>query len=153
MKPLLSILALAALLAGCATSRPSQAERLALYRAHAGAPVKYFDYFGQINGWTPLGDRALTVWTRPNQVYLLELTGPCMDLDFAPAISISNQMGRVSAGFDNVIVRGGGGGGGDSSMRFPCRIQEIRRLDVKALKAAQSQLRRADAVDRKTSGS
>jgi hypothetical protein len=151
MKPLLSILTLAALLAACATNRPSEAERLALYRAHAGEPVKYFDYFGQINGWTPLGDRALTVWTRPNRAYLLELSGPCMDLDFAPAISISNQMGRVSARFDNVIVHGGGGGG--SSMRFPCRIQEIRPLDVKALKAAQSELRRADAVDRKASGS
>lgn len=149
MKHLFAILALAALLSGCATSRPSEAERLALYRGHAGEPVKYFDYFGQINGWTPLGDRALTVWTRPNRAYLLELSGPCMDLDFAPAISISNQMGRVAARFDNVIVHGGGG----SSMRFPCRIQEIRPLDVKALKAAQSELRRADAVDRKASGS
>jgi hypothetical protein len=149
MKRLLSILTLAALLAACATNRPSEAERLALYRAHAGAPVKYFSYFGQINGWTPLGDRALTVWTRPNQAYLLELGGPCLDLDFAPAISISNLMGRVSAGFDNVIVHGGGG----SSMRFPCRIQEIRPLDVKALRAAQSELRKADAVERKASDS
>jgi hypothetical protein len=149
MKPLLAILAMAALLAGCATGRQSRAEQLAMYRAHAGAPVPAFDYYGSINGWTPLGDRALTVWTRPNRAYLLELDGPCMDLDFAPAISISNLMGRVSARFDSVIVHGVGTGG----IRFPCRIGEIRPLDVKALRAAQSELRKAEAVERKASES
>ncbi|MDQ1093835.1 hypothetical protein QE400_003248 [Xanthomonas sacchari] len=73
---LLSSLFATAVLGGCATNRLSDDERLALYRAHAGAPVRDFQYFNQLNGWTALGDSALAVWTRPNQAYLLEFAGP-----------------------------------------------------------------------------
>lgn len=147
MNRLLSILALTALLPACATSGLSDAQKLDLYRAHAGTPVKDFQSFGTFSGWTPLGDHALTVWTRPNRAYLLDLTGPCPDLGFAPAISLSNQMGNVSARFDYVTVHGTGG-----LTHIPCRIQEIRPLDVKGLKEAQRALRKADAVERERSG-
>ena len=102
MMKLILGLAMALTLGACSTTRLSDAETLALYKAHAGEPVRDFQYFGQINGWTPLGDSALAVWTRPSQAYLLELYGPCADLDYAPAISLSNMMSRVSARFDNV---------------------------------------------------
>ncbi len=138
------LLALGVALGGCA-SNLSQAEQLALYQSHAGAPVKDFRYFSSIS-WTPLGDEALAVWTKPNEAYLLNLTGRCVDLDYAPAISLSNMMGRVSARFDNVYVLGGGG---TSSFRMPCRIETIRPLDVKALKVAQKEMREAKLVDRK----
>lgn len=147
MKRLLFPLAAAAMLAlaACAsTPKQTDAERLELYRTHAGEPVNDFRYFGSLNGWTPLGEQALAVWTRPNEAFLLELTSPCMDLDFAPAISITNMMGSVSARFDDVIVRGGGNRAG----RIPCRIERIRPLDVKALKQAQRDLREAQAVER-----
>ena len=144
MKKLITALAMALALGACSTTRLSDSETLALYRAHAGGPVRDFQYFGQINGWTPLGDTALAVWTRPSQAYLLELYGPCPDLDYAPAISLSNMMSRVSARFDNVYVHGGG----SSSMRIPCRIETIRPLDVKALKQAQKNLREAKLVER-----
>lgn len=146
MKRLIAIIALTAAMAGCATTGLSSADRLELYRAHAGPPVRDFNYFQSLNGWMPLGDRALAVWTRPSQAYLLELTGPCQDLDFAPAISISNLMGRVSARFDRVTVHGGGG-----TMHFACRIQEIRPLDVKALRQAEIQLRHIEAIKREDS--
>lgn len=146
MKPLIAILAVATIMAGCASTRLSDTDRLALYRANAGEPVRDFHYFGSINGWSPLGDEALTVWTRPNQGYLLELTGPCPDLEFASAISISNLMGRVSARFDKVTVHGG-----SSRTYFPCRIREIRPLHVKALKQAERELRQVNAVKREGS--
>lgn len=132
------------LLGACASTRMSDAQNLALYREHAGEPVNSFNYLGQINGWTPLGDSALAVWTRPNQAYLLELFGPCTDLDFAPAISLSNLGSRVSARFDQVYVHGAGTG----SLRMPCRIQTIRPLDVKGLKQAQKELREAKVIER-----
>lgn len=139
MKKLLVTLLAAALLAGCATAgKLTSDERLALYRAHAGAPVKDFQYFGSLNGWTELGDSALAVWTRPNEAWLLDLSGPCMDLSYAPAISVTNMMGRVSARFDKVIVRGTGPG-----PHFPCRIESIRPLDVKALRSSEKELREA----------
>ena len=144
MKRTLLLLALTLSLGACSTTRMTGAETLTLYKSHAGEPVKDFQYLGRISGWSPLGDSALTVWTKPNQAYLLELYGPCTDLDFAPAISMSNMTGRVSARFDSVYVHGGG----PSSVRLPCRIETIRPLDVKALKQAQKELRDAQMVER-----
>src|SRR3546814_2622115 len=114
----------------------SDADKLATYRAHAGAPVSSFRYFGSINGWTSLGDSAIAVWTRPSEAWLLELTGPCPDIEYAPMIGVTSQSNRVSAKFDKVIAQGGG-----ATMRFPCRIETIRPLDVKAIKQAEKTAR------------
>ncbi|MBX9403960.1 DUF6491 family protein [Lysobacter sp. BMK333-48F3] len=147
MKALLTAVLAAVALAGCAsTPRLDDAQRLALYRAHAGAPVDSFQYFGDLNGWTPLGDSALAVWTRPNQAYLLELRGPCSDLEFASAISVSNQMGRVHARFDKVTALG------TQSIKMPCFIGRILPLDVKAIKQAQQEMRSAGTVPRDDAG-
>ncbi|MCW4453985.1 DUF6491 family protein [Flavobacterium sp. MXW15] len=144
MKTMLLAAALCLSLASCATAdRLSSSDKLALYRAHAGEPVRDFRYFGQLNGWTELGDSALAVWTRPAEAWLLELGGPCMDLAYAPTIGVTNHMGTVSARFDSVIVSGGSMG-----MRVPCRIQSIRPLDVKALKASERELREARVQER-----
>ncbi len=128
--------------AGCATSKLSDSERYTLYREHAGEPIRSFRYFGDINGWTPLDDSSLVVWTRPAEAYLLDLYGPCQDLDFAQAIALTNLMGEVSARFDKVIVSG------TSSMRVPCRIEEIRKVDVKALRQTERDLRGAAMTPR-----
>ncbi len=143
----LSALLCAALAAAaCATSKLSDSERYTLYREHAGEPVKSFRYFGSINGWTPLDDSALVVWTRPSEAYLLDLYGPCQDLDFAQSIALTNLMGEVSARFDKVIVAGA------SSMRVPCRIEEIRKVDVKALRQTERDLRGAAMAPREEGG-
>lgn len=137
-------LTLAALTACASTPRLSDSDKLALYREHAGDPVPSFRYVGNITGWTPLGDDALVVRTRPSEAWLLDLFGPCQDLDYAPAITVTHRMGEVSARFDEVIVRGGG----VSPTRVPCRIREIRPLDVKALRQAEQDLREAATTDR-----
>ncbi|HET6783758.1 MAG TPA: DUF6491 family protein [Pseudoxanthomonas sp.] len=144
MKRALLLLALTLSLGACSTTRMTDAETLALYKTHAGEPVKNFQYLGHLSGWTPLGDTALAVWTKPTQAYLLELYGPCNDLDFAPAISLSSIANSVSARFDNVYVHGGGAPG----IRLPCRIETIRPLDVKALRQAEKDLREATLVER-----
>ena len=145
MKRLCLLLALGLALTACATTpKQTDAEKLALYRAQAGEPVKDFRYFGSINGWTPLGDSALVVWTKPSEAFLLELYGPCLNLGFAPAITLSNTMGQVSARFDSVNVHGGG----SSHMDIPCRIQTIRPLDVRALNDSKREIRNAETVER-----
>jgi Family of unknown function (DUF6491) len=116
----------------------SEREQLALYRANAKPPVESFLYLGRIDGWTPLGDEALAIWTKPREAYLLEIEGPCPDLDFADAIGLTNQSGHVYARFDKVIPRRLGGG---TPQPIPCWIREIRPLDVKALKAARQAAR------------
>ena len=148
MKPLLPFALLAAAaLSGCATDgKQTDAEKLAFYRDHAGEPVKDFQYFGRLNGWTPLGDGALAVWTRPSEGYLLELTGPCQDLDYAMSISVTQFGNRVSARFDDVVPLGAG----TSRIKIPCRIETIRPLDVKALRASEKEMREAALEERKS---
>lgn len=148
MKPLLPFALLAAAaLSGCATDgKQTDAEKLAFYRDHAGEPVKDFQYFGRLNGWTPLGDGALAVWTRPSEGYLLELAGPCQDLDYAMSISVTQFGNRVSARFDDVVPLGVG----TSSIKIPCRIETIRPLDVKALRASEKEMREAALEERKS---
>lgn len=144
----LFLLAAAALLVlpACASSpRMSDAERLALHRAHAGEPVASAPVRGQLNGWTALGDSALVVWTRPREAWLLDLGGPCHDLEHATAISIDSRFSRIQARFDSITPLG--------SMvsevgRMPCRIMEIRPLDTAALKQTQDELRQATVEPR-----
>lgn len=135
MKSVFAVLA-ATMLAGCATDAGLRdADRLALYRQHAGEPVESFRYTTTISGWTPLGDSALAVWARPREAYLLTLTGHCPDLEFAQGISVTHQFRRVYARFDRVIPLSA------TSMAMPCHIREIRPLDVAALKEAQREMR------------
>jgi len=123
--------AVAALLAGCASQRLPDAERYALYADHAGAGVDHFQYFGRLNGWTPLGTEALVVWTRPSEAWLLDLAAHCEDLQYAPAIGLTSTLNQVSARLDRVIVSSRG------AITFPCRIRQIRPLDVAAIRAAE----------------
>lgn len=144
MKRLLPLLLLALAAAGCATGTAQRdAERLALYRAHAGAPVDSIRYFGRLDGWTPLGDDALALWTRPNEAWLVELQGGCPDLPYAYGITVSQQLSRIHARFDRIHVVAP-----SPTMRIPCFIREIRPLDVKALRAAERERRKAEAAER-----
>jgi len=138
---------LAALALGaCASGRIDDAQKLELYRGHAGAPVSSFNFFGRLNGWTPLGDSALAVWTKPNEAFLLELTGRCPDLDFAPAISLTSTQSRVHARFDKVIPLNRG------PHQIPCHIATIHPLDTRALRAAERELREGEVVADQPSG-
>lgn len=134
---------LCCLLAACATGRLGSAERLELYRAHAGPPQNDMQFSGSLNGWNELGDSALAVWTRPSEAYLLELSGPCQELPYAQAIGLTSRAGRVSARFDKVLVLGNGPG-----PRFPCSIASIRKLDIKAVRASEQELRQAQVQER-----
>lgn len=145
-----TVAALASMLAlgGCATGTGlDDAGRLALYRAHAGEPANSFSYLGRLNGWTPLGDSALAVWTRPGEAWLLELEGPCQDLEFTPSIGLTSTVSRVHARFDKVIVPN------RNRIDMPCHIREIRPLDIKALRASEKELREANVQEREASGS
>src|SRR3546814_15628466 len=80
----LASLLLAVTASACASTGMSAADKLATYRAHAGAPVSSFRYSGSINGWPSLGDHAIAVWTRPSAPRLLEPTGPSPDTNTTP---------------------------------------------------------------------
>lgn len=151
MKKMLSVVMLAMAmtvgLGACSSSTPraTDAERLAFYEAHAGEPVRSFRLFGRLNGWTPLGNRALVVWTRPNEAWLLNFAGPCQDLQFATAITISNFSNTVTARFDTVTPHGPGM---SAVARIPCRIDTIRPIDTGALNQSREEIREANSEAR-----
>lgn len=134
----------AVLLAACATDRVARdAERRALYEANAGAPVQSASYRGSLISWTPLGDSAIALWTRPSQAYLVRFVGSCPDIEFASAIRVTNQGGRVYARFDEVVPLDR-----SNPRPMPCRIAELRPLDVKAIRAGERGAREAQAGER-----
>ena len=138
--------ALLCLLAACASNRPAaeapgaagagtaapataQDRALARYSAYAGRPIKSFTWLGRFDSWEPLGKDHLLVYTRPNEAYLLKVSGPC-DVRFATGpICITSTNYTVYAGLDSITVNSGPGG------RWQCPIDEIRPLDVRGMKA------------------
>ena len=135
-RPMATLAAIALMaLQGCATTGVTDAEKLATYRAAAGEPVSSFTYLGRISGWTPLDDEHIAVWTRPKEAWLLSFSGICQDIEFTPMIGLTSQGSRVYAGFDKVLVDS------PNSMRLPCRIREIRPLDVTRIREAEKAAR------------
>jgi len=119
------------LLSGCLSPGPRERDALALarYQAHAGEPVDSF-HLRLMREWASLGESHVAVYTAVNQAWLLEVSRPCWGLEFAQAISLTSSGSRVNARFDSVRF--------DEQI---CRIREIRKVDVRAMKAQ----RRANA--------
>lgn len=134
------VFALVAVLAACSSVPLAQREqqRQAAYASAAGAPVRSFHFF-TLWSWEPLGDRQVVVYTRPSRAWLLDLDGPCQNLQFTQAIGLTSSSGTVFTRFDKVLT-------GRSYM--PCMITQIRPVDVKQLRVAQEAQRKINAEPR-----
>lgn len=134
------VLALAFLLVACATdgstSAGRDAARIAELRAAAGDPVRGIRFSGMVVSWTAVGDSVVAVWTRPREAWLIELVGRCPGLRSALSLSFTSQAGRVTSGFDRVVVRARGPHPGTNTSG--CRIREIRPLNVSTLRGGES---------------
>jgi hypothetical protein len=123
------VVALACVGCGSLSPRPPS-PRLVAYQAHAGAPVASFRSLGRPYRWESLGDGALAVWTRPNEAWLLDLYGACPELEYSVAIGLTEHVGMVEAGSDEVRIVN------PSPASVGCTIRTIRPLDVDAIRAA-----------------
>ena len=121
---------LACTVAGCATPSRDASRALAPYLAHAGEPVSQFHYFGRAMGWQRIDDEHVVLDVKPRESWLLRISGPCLDWDSGAAtLGLTSRNGVVVARFDQVLVKGSPMG---------CRIEEIRPLDMKALRDARN---------------
>ena len=119
-------------LAACASNRPSDADRLALYEAHAGAPVKQIRFYNAM-GWDRIDDEHVLLNMRPRETWLLKVSGPCLDWGSAsPILRLSSTGPYVTARIDRILTEGS---------PVSCRIEEIRPVDEKAVRAAQAEMR------------
>lgn len=146
MRLLLMTLVAAATLSACSSSpvRTTE-ERMTLYFAHAGDPVPSFQLnrFVRSTQWTPLGDRALAIWTSQSRGHLLELRNRCPGLSFAHSVQVTNTFGTVNARFDSVIPRSS-----NAAMSQSCRIMRIRPLDGRGIRDARREMREAEYIER-----
>jgi len=137
MKVLTMSLCAALGLAGCATNRISDADRLSLYNANAGAPVKQIRYYNAM-GWERIDGEHVLLNMRPRESWLLRLSGTCLDWGSgSPVLSVSSPTGWVVAKFDKVYLAGS---------PVTCRIEEIRPVNVEAARAAESAIRAQGAA-------
>ena len=114
---------------GCATA-PSRndrdTQRLSEVSAVAGKPATSFRYSSLVS-YEPIGESDVLVFTSPREAWLLHLYGPCRDLEFGSFVGLTSTFGRVSVGYDKVLVR---------DNPIPCQIQEIRPVDTAVLRRA-----------------
>ena len=125
------------LMAGTAhASDPDDPARLALAIKHAGAPVDHVTFFPRkrsrsafSNSWELLGEREILFWQGREKAWLVDLRAStaCRTLDKQFRIA-------TSGGFADLKVNG--------YLHSPnggiCRIQQIRPVDVDAMRADEA---------------
>jgi len=105
-----------------ADTRQTEDENRARFEQYAGKPVDGFTMW-QMYQWQLLGPDRLAVWTGVNDVYMLRVETPCINLENAKAVQITSKMShRVSVKLDFVNF---------GSQQ--CQILEIRPIDYKAM--------------------
>ncbi|MEO6155378.1 MAG: DUF6491 family protein [Thermomonas sp.] len=131
MKSILPLLA-AISLAACATTGRPDSERLALYMSHAGEPVNRIHYFSAM-GWERVDGEHVLLNLRPRESWLLKLSGNCLDWGSgSPFLAVSSQTGWLLSKFDSIKMSGS---------PVTCSIDEIRSIDLPAVRTAEKQLR------------
>jgi hypothetical protein len=95
------------------------------YARFAGDPVKQIR-FASLQGWEPIDREHVVLFTRYTEAWLLDLAGPCLDVKFAYAISVTSFGNRIHSGFDKLLVG-----------QQECRISQIRPVDMDAYHAAK----------------
>jgi len=117
-----------------------QEAALALFQRHAGEPVKRMPTF-TLSDWRPLGKTHVAVFRGPVAAWLIQVQDGCHGLDWARTIGLTSTGGTVSARFDRVVFRDGIGPG---ARRETCRIEEIRPVDYRKVRADEKAARAAD---------
>jgi hypothetical protein len=84
------------LLAACATVRSGANATLATVQQYAGAPIQRFDDRNAYQGWQVIDGRNLVLFVS-DKAYLLTVSPPCVQLQFATNIRLADATpGEVS---------------------------------------------------------
>lgn len=104
-------------------------QRLALLDANAGEPVASVRFIRPANGYEVVGPLNVLLWETPSKAWLLDLRASdgCRHLDRELSIGLDSASGTINT--RNTYVVGGVG--------VRCRVDRIRKLDVKAWKQAE----------------
>ena len=111
--------------AALADTAKVMAENLARFEKFAGKPQDSVTVF-QLQGWQPLGADHIAIWTGVNDVYLIRVAKPCINLSWTNSVGINPHMNQLQARFDSIHVRG-----------MPCQIETIQKVDYRALRKSE----------------
>jgi len=134
-KPILLLLA-AILTDSCSgvPRRERDQEQLDRYLRYAKAPVDHVTFLGNYDSWQAVGQYQVVLWTNINDAYLITVSPPCENLQFAQRIGLTRTTDTIYARLDAIVVK-----------HWRCQITEIRpidymqmRRDQRAEKAAQA---------------
>jgi Family of unknown function (DUF6491) len=105
------------------TPRTPAGVRREQYLHYAGPPVDSFTYLRDYYAWTPIGNYQLVLWTTINDAYLITVMPPCVGLDFARGIHLTQTANTVTRGVDKILFQ-------DQI----CFISQLRPVDYLAMK-------------------
>jgi hypothetical protein len=114
------LLSAALIIAACSgiPRRERDQETLDRYLRYAGPPVDRITYLGHYDNWQTVSPHQIVLFTNINDAYLITVSPPCENLQFAPRIGITQTASTISSRFDAVLVKG-----------WRCQISEIRPID------------------------
>lgn len=104
----------------------------------AKSPARQCFWTHSVSGYNAVDDRTILVHVGVNDVYRLDLFGPCPDVDWSETIAlVSRGTTRICSGLDAEIVT--------PSTIGPrrCAVQSVTKLTPEEAKAAQHRRRSA----------
>jgi len=126
-KPFL-LLSAAILAAGCSgiPRRDRDQEQLDRYLRYAKAPVDHITLLNNSDNWQPVSKYQVVLFANVNDAWLITVSPPCENLQFAPRIGITRTANTIYARFDAVLVK-----------HWRCQITEIRPIDYLQMRRDQ----------------
>jgi hypothetical protein len=126
-KPIL-LLATALLMAGCSgiPRRERDQEQLDRYLRYAKAPVDRITILGHYDNWQAVGEYQVVLWANINDAYLITVSPPCENLQFAQRIGLTQTADTIYARLDAIVVK-----------HWRCQITEIRPIDYMQMRRDQ----------------
>ena len=126
-KPIL-LLATALLAAGCSgiPRRERDQEQLDRYLRYAKAPVDCITNLGHYDNWQAVGQYQVVLWANINDAYLITVSPPCENLQFATRVGLTQTAHTIYARLDAIVVK-----------HWRCQITEIRPIDYLQMRRDQ----------------
>lgn len=127
-KPLLLLATALLTVAGCSgiPRREQDQEQLDRYLRYAEAPVDHITIVGQYDHWQAVGKYQVLLWANINDAYLITVSPPCENLQFAQRIGLTRSADTIYARLDAIVVK-----------HWRCPITEIRPIDYMQMRRDQ----------------
>jgi hypothetical protein len=126
--PTALLLIAAILAAGCSgiPRRDRDQEQLERYLRYARDPVDHITLLGRYDNWQSVSKYQVVLFANVNDAWLITVSPPCENLQFAQHIGMTQTANTIYARFDAVLVK-----------HWRCQITEIRPIDYLQLRRDQ----------------